>query len=76
MHPSPPAVIRLRRDAYAAWVARKGLGGETAQAECIGVSQSTLNRVLNGEVAPGERFIAQLLAATGAKFEKLFEVAS
>lgn len=72
--PSPPAVIRLRAGAYAAWAAREGLGSETAQAERIGISQPTLNRIRRESIAPGEKFIAALLAATGIPFEELFEV--
>ena len=71
---SPPAVIRLRADAFDAWAAGQGLGSEAAQAERIGVSQPQLNRVLNGSVAPGEKFIAAVLTASGRKFEEIFEV--
>lgn len=72
---SPPAVVRLRADALAEWAAREGLGSEVAQAERIGIDRSTLSRVRRGEITPGERFIAAILAATGAKFEYLFEIA-
>lgn len=71
---SPPAEIRLRTDAFDAWVASQGLASDTAAAERIGVSQPQLSRVLSGSVAPGEKFIAALLAATGRKFEQMFEV--
>jgi len=77
MHsPSPPAVIRLRADAYDAWTAREKLGSEFAQAERIGIDRSGLNRVRRGETVPGEKFIAALLAASGMAFEELFEVKS
>jgi hypothetical protein len=71
---SPPAVIRLRTDALDAWAAREGLPNDTATAERIGVSPSTLWRIVNDEVVPGEKFIAAALAVTGRKFEELFEV--
>lgn len=71
---STSAVIRLRTDAFAAWAAREKLGSEAAQAERIGVSQPTLNRILNGANPPGEKFIGFLLAASGVKFEDIFEV--
>jgi transcriptional regulator with XRE-family HTH domain len=71
---SPPAEIRLRTDAFDAWAASQGLESDTAAAERIGVSQPQLSRVLAGNVAPGEKFIAALLAATGRKFEQMFEV--
>jgi hypothetical protein len=75
MPSSPPAtVIRLRPDAFAAWAARLGLETEGAQAEHIGVDRTTLSRVRRGDIIPGERFIAAVLAASGCKFEKLFEV--
>lgn len=74
METPPPAVTRLRADAYAAWAARERLGSEVAQAERLGVAQATLNRARNGVGEPGSRFIAQMLAATGLKFEDLFEV--
>lgn len=71
---SPLAVIRLRAGAYAEWAAREHLGSEVAQAERIGVAQTTLNRILRGEVIPGEKFIAAILATSNAKFEELFEI--
>lgn len=54
---------------------RLKLGSVDDQADYVGVSRSQLYRVLAGDVAPGEQFIAAALAATGAKFEDLFEVA-
>jgi transcriptional regulator with XRE-family HTH domain len=71
---SPPTVIRLRADAFAAWAAREGLGSETAQAKRIGVAQTNLNRILRGVTAPGEQFIAAVLTVTGTPFEYLFEI--
>lgn len=73
---TPAPAIRLRADVWAAWASREGLASETAQARRIGHSQTTLNRILRGEVAPGEKFIKRSLAATGLKFEDLFEVAA
>lgn len=72
---SPSTVIRLRADVFAAWAAGKGLGSEVAQAKRIGVASTTLNRILRGDVAPGEQFIAAVLTATGGKFEEYFEIA-
>lgn len=72
---SPPTVIRPRVDAFTAWAASEGLRSEHAQAERIGVAQTTLNRILRGVVAPGEQFIAAVLTVTGAKFEKFFKIA-
>jgi len=75
--PSSPtaAVIRLRPGAFAAWARSLGLETEGAQADHIGVDRTTLSRVRRGEIIPGERFIAAVLAA-GGKFESLFEVVS
>lgn len=72
---TPSPAIRLRLDVWNAWATGQNLASETAQARRIGHSQTTLNRILRGEVAPGEKFIAAALAATGAKFEDLFEIA-
>lgn len=72
---SPPATVRLRLDVFAGWAARTGLSTEGEQAERIGVDRTTLSRVRRGEVAPGEKFIAAVLTATGAKFEQFFEIA-
>lgn len=71
---SPPTVIRLRAEAFAAWAASEGLASETAQARRIGVSSTNLNRILRGDVVPGEQFIAAVLTVTGVKFEQLFEI--
>jgi transcriptional regulator with XRE-family HTH domain len=76
MHTPTAAVIRLREDAFSAWAASRGLESASAAAEFLGVSHTTLTRVLSGETDPGEKFIAAALAATGSKFEELFEVAS
>jgi transcriptional regulator with XRE-family HTH domain len=73
---SPPAVIRLRPDAFAAWAQEQELPSESAQAERVGVDRATLSRVRRGVIVPGEQFIAAVLAATGKPFEELFEVAS
>lgn len=72
---TPSPAIRLRADVWSAWARRERLASESAQARRIGHSQTALNRLLRGEVAPGEKFIAAALAATGMKFEELFEVA-
>jgi lambda repressor-like predicted transcriptional regulator len=71
---TPAPVIRLRADVWAAWASREDLVSEAAQARRIGHSQTTLNRILRGDVAPGEKFIAAALAVTGCKFEHLFEI--
>jgi lambda repressor-like predicted transcriptional regulator len=72
---APIPAIRLRADTWTAWASSEDLASEAAQARRIGHSQTTLNRILRGKVAPGEKFIAAALAATGMKFEDLFETA-
>jgi transcriptional regulator with XRE-family HTH domain len=75
MHRTPtPTVIRLRADAFAAWAARLELETESAQAERIGIDRATLSRVRRGEIVPGEKFIAAMLAAYDGTFEEMFEV--
>jgi hypothetical protein len=69
-----PAVVRLRDDAYAAWMSRLKLAGEQRQADYLGVGRATVGRALRGEIVPGERFIAACLAKYDGTFEELFEV--
>jgi transcriptional regulator with XRE-family HTH domain len=72
---APPAVVRLKADAYAAWTTRMKLAGDERQAAYLGVSRSNLGKVRRGEIKPGEQFIAALLAASGRRFEYFFEIA-
>lgn len=67
--------VRLKADAWSERMTALHLGRVEEQADLIGVSKSQLYRVLAGDVAPGEQFIAAVLTATGAKFEELFEIA-
>lgn len=46
----------------------------TDAARACGLSHTTLLRVERGEVAPGHRVIAAMLAATGEPFERLFTI--
>lgn len=75
-----PAQIRLRTGQYRKFAALKGWRTDDAAASAIGVNPATLSRVLRGATAPGgtapgERFIAGLLAALPeVEFEDLFEV--
>lgn len=75
MEETTSPAIRLRGDAWTAWTTRHRLAGVDAQAEHLGISRAQLYKVLNGSVAPGERFIAAVVAA-GGRFEQLFEVVS
>lgn len=71
-----PAAVRLKPDAYAAWMSGLKLAGDERQAEYLGISRSNLGKVRRGEIKPGEQFIAACLAAYDGTFEELFEVAS
>lgn len=66
--------VRLDADAWAERMTQLGVGRVEDQAELIGVSTSQLYRVIGGDAAPGERFIAAAIAKTGAKFEQLFTI--
>ncbi len=71
------ARITLRTGQYRKFCALKGWTTLTAQSEHIKVDPATLSRVLTGKTAPGERFIAGLLAAMPElDFADLFEVTS
>lgn len=67
--------VRLRSDAYAAWMASLKLVTEDQQADYLGVARATIGRARRGEISPGERFIAACLAKYDGKFEALFEIA-
>jgi hypothetical protein len=72
-----PGRIRCRPERFTAQeLARYGWDSPTAAARDLGVSSSTLRRALAGETRPGERLIAALLQATGARFEHLFVIES
>lgn len=71
---STPAV-RLRLDAWRAWMDRLGLARVEAQAERIGVNRQHLYKLLAGTAAPGEQFIAACMARYDGTFEELFEIA-
>lgn len=67
--------IRLRLAEFDDHCTSLGLDTDTARANAIGVKHSTVGRIWVGEIAPGERFIAGVLAAfPDKKFEDLFEV--
>lgn len=73
--PVPAAAIRLRvRKLETCW-SLMGITTDQAKAELVGVNPATYSRVTRGITAPGERFIAGILAALPqVPFEDLFEV--
>ena len=69
------ATVRLRGDAYAAWMTRLRLASENQQSDYLGVARATIGRARRGEIIPGERFIAACLTKYDGTFEELFEIA-
>ena len=66
--------VRVRLEALDKIRARRGLRSRYALAKRLGVSQSTVGRVLDGAQAPGEQFIAATLHALDVPFDDVFEV--
>ena len=52
----------------------RGWTSLTDAARACGLSHTTLLRIERGEVAPGPRAIAALIAGTGEPFDRLFTV--
>lgn len=72
---SERATIKLRPEAFTAdALKRHGWDSPTAAARAIGVSSSTLRRAIAGDITPGERLIAALIAGTGSSFAELFTI--
>lgn len=57
-----PARIALDLRRYEQFADAAGWTTQADEAQALGVSESTVNRIRNGAIAPGERFIARLLA--------------
>lgn len=69
------AKVCLRTRQLEKFFSLKGVKTDTARAEVIGVNPATYSRVIRGQTAPGEVFIAGTLAAfPELAFEDLFEV--
>ena len=66
--------VRIRPDALSTIATAKGLRSRYALAKCLGVSQSTVGRVLDGEQWPGNEFIAATIKGLGIPFDVVFEV--
>lgn len=74
MHVTHP-VIRLRAEEFHRRAQKAGLTSDTDIAERLGMNRTTVWRVLDGSIAPGERFIAAVLAAfPRIRFAEVFEV--
>lgn len=67
--------LRLNVDRYSELVNAKGWMTQEDQAHGLGLSQSTVSRVLYGTQVPGDRFIASLMHAFPDEgFDALFEI--
>lgn len=71
----PTATIRLRPEAFTP-AALKGYGWANPRQAALacGVAPSTMRRAIAGQIAPGERLMAALVASTGRSFDALFTV--
>lgn len=71
------SLVRLRRTQLAKYMRLAGGLNQTQLAEKMGVSGSTVYRVLEGRMEPGSRFIAGLLnTVPDLDFDDLFECVS
>lgn len=69
--------LRIRRDQLDKFRSIAGLTTEQALADRMGMTQGTVNKVLNGRSMPSARFIGALVKAfNGATFDDLWEIAS
>lgn len=68
------ARVRLRVDELDHIARAQGLRSRYALAKRLGVSQSTVGRVLDGDQAPGEQFIAATIHALSVPFDDVFVV--
>jgi transcriptional regulator with XRE-family HTH domain len=68
------ARVRVRVDELDQIATIQGLRSRYALAKRLHVSLSTVSRVLDGDQAPGEQFIAATIHALDVPFEAVFEV--
>ena len=66
--------VRIRVDALDKIAIGQGLRTRYAIAKRLGVSQSTVGRVLDGEQLPGNPFIAATLSTLDVQFDEVFEI--
>jgi hypothetical protein len=73
--PSPKVTLRLRTAQFMEHTGLLGLNTESEIADHTGLDRSTLNRLLRGAIAPGNRIIGALLTTfPGRQFSDFFEV--
>jgi transcriptional regulator with XRE-family HTH domain len=68
------ARVRVRVDELDQIATAQGLRTRYALAKRLGVNPSTVGRVLDGDRAPGEQFIAATVHELGVSFDAVFEV--
>ncbi|GGU73473.1 hypothetical protein [Lentzea flava] len=68
------AQVRIRTGALERIGNAQGLRSRYARAKHLGVAQSTVGRVLDGEQLPGNSLIAATLSKLHVSFEDVFEV--
>lgn len=68
------ATLSIDAERFEALRADQGLDLDKDLATALGVSKSTVSRIVRGEAAPGVGFIAAALQTFPVKFEDIFEV--
>jgi predicted DNA-binding transcriptional regulator AlpA len=72
---TPSAAVSLRTAQFRRYAKAMKLVSDSEIAAHLGLSRTTVFRMLRGDVAPGERIIAAILAAfPDRRFEDLFEI--
>lgn len=67
--------VKLRKEVWDRHMNARGLTTPEARAEHIGLSRTTVWRIEDGRMKPGEGFVAAVLARfRDLKFEDLFDV--
>lgn len=68
------ATLSIDAERFEALRADQGLDLDKDLAMALGVSKSTVSRIVRGEAAPGVGFIAAALQTFPVKFEDIFEI--
>ena len=68
------ATLSIDTEAFAAVRASQGLDTVQGLAAALGLDKGTVSRALNGETAPGPKFISSVLLTFPVKFEDVFTI--
>ena len=68
------ATLSIDTEAFAAVRASQGLDTVQALAAALSLDKGTVSRALNGETAPGPKFISSVLLTFPVKFEDVFTI--